>query len=229
MKSAIILCSGGIDSVTTAYYVKKKLKYRRITILFFDYGQKSLKIERKCAKNCASNLGAKFIEIKLKWLGKISSSLMNKSGKINKIKNLKNTKKESERFYVPCRNTLFLAYTLALADSIFIKNGRKNDIFIGFKCEGKESYPDTTPEYLREINRLAAIGCSSNFKILAPLIKRDKEDIILLGKKFGIDFKDTFSCYSPIKGKHCGFCLACQLRKAGFYWAGEMDNAEYQN
>ena len=56
MKNAIILCSGGIDSVTTAYYVRKKLGYKKITILFFNYNQRTMKQERNASKKCAKNI-----------------------------------------------------------------------------------------------------------------------------------------------------------------------------
>ena len=220
MENALVLCSGGLDSVTTAYYVKKKLEYDSIKILFFNYGQRNLKGEEKCARECAFNLNSEFIKVDLNWLGEISSSLLNSGKKAKKIKreDLKNTKKESENWYVPCRNSIFLVYALALADSIFIKFGKIADIFVGFKCEGKESYPDTTEEFVSAFNKLAKIGCSGKFKIFSPLIEKDKEDIILLGKRLGVDFRKTFSCYVGPK-KQCGSCLACKLRQEGFYWA----------
>ena len=229
MNNAIILCSGGIDSVTTAFYVKKRLSYDKIIVLFFNYGQHSINPERKASKNCAEKLNAKFIEIKLEELGKISNSLINKDGKIKELKReeLKNTKEESEKYYVPCRNTIFLSNALAYAEGLFIKNQEEIDIFVGFKCEGKESYPDTTKEYVDIINKLSEISCNGKFKIIAPLIEKDKEDIIILGKELGIDFKNTFSCYVG-KEKHCGKCLACMLRKEGFYWSNVQDETEYR-
>jgi len=223
MENALILCSGGLDSVVTSYYAKS-LGYKKIKILFFNYKQKSLKAERKKSKLCAKKLNAKFIEIKLKWLSQISHSLINKPGKISKIKNLKDTKKESDKYYVPCRNTIFLSYALALAESLYFKEKEKYDIFVGFKNEGKESYPDTTKEFVSSINQLSKTA-TAGFKLIAPLIEKDKEDIILLGKKLGVDFKETHSCY--LKNKHCGKCLACELRKAGFYWSGEKDVTRY--
>ena len=228
-KNAIVLCSGGLDSVVTAHYVKNKLDYKGIKILFFDYGQKSLKQERNCSKWCAKKLNAEFIEINLKWLGKVSNSLINKSGEIKKLgkSDLKNTKKESKKYYVPCRNTMFLVYALTIAESLWVKNKEKNDIFVGFKCEGKESYPDTTEEFINEINRLGKIGCSTKFELKAPLIKKDKDDIVNLGKKLGVKMEKTFSCYAQINGKHCGHCLACMLRKQGFYWANVKDKTKY--
>ena len=227
MKRAMVLCSGGIDSVTTAYYVKRR-GYKQIKILFFDYGQKSLKAERNCSKKTAKDLGAEFIEIKLKWLARISDSLINKKGVGKKLSrsDLKDTKKESAKYYVPCRNSVFLVHALALAESLYIKEKKIYDIFVGFKNEGKESYPDTTPEFVKSMNKLAEISCSVKFRLIAPLIEKDKEDIILLGKKMGIDFRNTHSCY--LKNVHCGKCLACMLRKEGFYWVNMRDPTEYK-
>ena len=227
-KSAIILCSGGLDSVITANYAKNKLGYDRISILLFNYGQKSLVNERKFSKNCARNIKAEFKEIDIKDLGEMSTSLINKEGSARKMskKDLKDTKRENEKWYVPCRNLVFLSYALAYAESLYIKDKIKSEIFVGFKCEGKESYPDTTKKFIDKLNDVAKIGCSYPIKIKAPLIKMDKEDIVILGERLGVDFRKTFSCYLG-KNKHCGECLSCQLRKAGFYWSGIADTSSY--
>lgn len=230
MKNALVLCSGGLDSVTTAYFVKKKLRYDKIKILFFNYKQRNLDAERKCSMKCASDLGGEFLEIPLEWLGNISTSLLNSNEGAEKLKkeNLKDTKKESDKWYVPCRNTLFLVHALALAESLKIKEKERYDIFTGFKCEGKESYPDTTKEFVEEMNKLSSISCTEDISIIAPLIEKDKEDIVLLGKELGVDFRKTFSCYTGEK-IHCGTCLACRLRQEGFYWANVKDETEYKN
>ena len=87
MKQAIILCSGGMDSVVTSNYVRKKLKnkYGRIIVLFFDYGQRTLLWERKASKKCALDIHAEFKEIKLNELKKISTSLINSNKKARKV------------------------------------------------------------------------------------------------------------------------------------------------
>ncbi len=232
MKNAIVLCSGGLDSSATAYYVKKKLKYKKMIILFFDYKQRTLKQERKASKNIAKKLGAEFKEIKLNEIAKISTSLINKSEKVRKIKRkeLKDTEKESLKYYVPCRNIVFLTYALALAESLQIKNKEIFDIFTGFKCEGREAYPDTTLEFVKEINKLKKTATGIKGKIIAPLIKKDKEDIAVLGKKLGVKMEDTYSCYIGTKNKreHCGTCLACRLRQEAFYWANIKDKTKYK-
>lgn len=226
MRNAIILCSGGLDSTVTAHLVRKRSYYDKLTILFFNYGQKALNAERQASKKCSSHINAEFKEISLPELSKLSTSLINKPGKVKEIKDLRDTKEESTKWYVPCRNTIFLNYALALAESEFIKSKIPSDIFVGFKCEGKESYPDTTPEFVEKMNNLARISCAYPFRVIAPLIKMDKEDIVLLGTKLDVPLSATFSCYVG-KSFHCGKCLACKLRKAGFYWANIKDSTKY--
>ena len=229
MKKAIVLCSGGLDSVVTAYYVKNKLNYSKITLLFFNYGQKSLLAERKSVKLAAKRLKAKFIEVKLNWLNKISDSLINAKGRVTKQtrKNLKDTSKEGGKWYVPARNLVFITNALSLADAEYVKNGSKNEVFVGFKNEGGENFPDTSPEFVNEINQLSKISTEGKFKIIAPLIKKDKEDIVLLGNKLDVDLANTFTCYTNNK-IHCGVCLACRLRQEGFYWANVKDPTKYK-
>lgn len=226
MRKAIILCSGGLDSTVTAHLIKKKYNYDKMAVLFFNYSQKSLKAERKASKCCAKSINADFIEISLQELGKLSSSLINQPGRLEKIKTLKDTKEESQKWYVPCRNTIFLSYALALAESEYLKSKVPSDIFVGFKCEGGEHYPDTTPGYLKQMNALSRISCAYPFRIIAPLIKMDKEDIIQLGISLKVPLDKTFSCYVG-NSIHCGRCLACKLRKAGFHWADIKDTTKY--
>jgi 7-cyano-7-deazaguanine synthase len=228
MKNAIILCSGGLDSITTAFYAKKVLKYDKLKILFFDYGQRNISGEKKCAEKCANNLGGEFIEIGLKDLGKISTSLLNSSRKHNKLSrnDLQDTRKENKIWYVPARNIVFLSNALAVAESLLFRFDEKFDIFVGFKCEGREHFPDATKEFIDIFCRLSENSTEGKFKILAPLIEKDKEDIVKLAKELGVNFEETFSCYVG-KEKHCGTCLACVLRKEGFYWAGINDPTNY--
>jgi len=225
-KNAIILCSGGLDSSVTAHLVKKKLKYNSIIILFFNYGQNSLLAERKCAKKCALAVKAKFQETVLD-LSYLKSSLTS-SIAIKEGINLSDTKKESDKWYLPSRNLIFLAYAISFSESLFLKEKRKYDIFAGFKCEGNEPFPDASILFVKKMNSLASQIAQNKPRIIAPLIKKDKEDIILLGKNLGINFKNTFSCYAS-SSKHCGVCLACRLRKAGFYWSGVKDPTKYKS
>lgn len=226
MKKAIVLCSGGLDSVVTAHYVKKKLDFSELTLLFFDYGQRSLAKEREMVAGCAKELDAEFLEIRLDPLRELSHSLITVEKEFNETKNLSDTKEESANWYVPCRNLVFLSFAISLAESRFLEDGFSREIFTGFKNDGKETFPDASPVFVADMNRVAQCA-KGDVTISVPLIEKDKEDIVLLGKEFGVDFTRTFSCYVG-KEKHCGKCLACKLRQQGFHWANVDDPSDYE-
>jgi len=229
MKNAIILCSGGLDSATTSYYAKKTLNYQNIIILFFNYQQRTITKEREASQKIAKQLGAEFKEINLKELSTISTSLINSKEQVKQVrrKELKDTKEESDKYYVPCRNTIFLTYALALSESLQLKKKGTWDIFTGFKSEGKETYPDTTKAFVKKINELRKTSTSVDGEIKAPLIEKDKDEIITLAQKLGVKLEDTYSCYANDK-MHCGVCLACRLRQEAFYWANIPDKTKYK-
>ena len=191
MKEILILCSGGIDSTTLSYYIKNKFPKEKLTFLFFNYSQPQYKAERYSSNYHSKILKAKFVEINLPALANISKEYQ-KLIPLQKSNNLKNTKKESDYWYVPLRNTIFLAHALAYAELIHKKTNKKPIIYIGFKSEGKEPFPDTTKTYLNLINKLSKTA-SNNFKIEAPFINKDKEDIIFLAKKLNIELEKTLA------------------------------------
>lgn len=228
MKNAIILASGGLDSSVLVNYVKEKQK-RKIILLFFDYGQRCLNEELFCVKLLAKKLKAKLKIIEMRWLGRISTSLINKGG---------GGKEEIIKWYVPFRNSVFIIAALAHAESEFINKKKKSDVYLGIKYEGELSFNDTKPEFLRDINNLAKHAQKGNFKILAPFINKDKEEIIEMGKEIGVKFEDTYSCYLgrgfvrmnnkkiPV---HCGKCAGCLARKKGFNFCHVKDFSLYKN
>jgi len=237
MKNALILLSGGLDSATTLYYVKNKLKPKKIICLFIDYGQLALKEEEYCSRNLSKKIKAKFKKINLKWLGDISQSLTNKKGKIPKTdpRNIVKEKKQLLRWWVPSRNTIFLAAALAHAESKFLSKKEKYEIYIGLKHEGKVPMKDTTKEFIQEFNKLAIHSTHhGKYKIIAPLIDLDKDEIVKLAHSLNVPIESTYSCYIGskfIKNKliHCGTCSNCIQRKQAFYWANIKDPTSYKN
>lgn len=231
MKNAIIVISGGLDSTVTAYYVRDILKYNKLKFLFFDYGQRALKEEEFCAKKIANKLDAEFKKVKLDWLGEISTAMLNKEGDFKET-----TEKDLERkedlliWWVPCRNSIFLINALAFAESKFLKNKERYDIIIGLKNEGEAYFKDTTKKFIKKFQELSEEATNDGgYKIIAPLIRLNKPEVIKLGEKLKVPFESTYSCY--IGGSknliHCGECLNCMLRKKGFYWAGIEDPTKY--
>jgi len=227
-QQAIILASGGLDSFVVAHYVKNLGK--EIKLLFFDYNQKSFNEEKFCVQKLAKQLKAELKIIDITWLGKISTSLINK--------NKKTGKDEIINWYVPCRNTIFISSALAYAESDFLSKKIKSNIYSGIKYEGELCFKDTTPKFLKKINELTKVCVQKgNYKIIAPFINKDKENIIELANNLKINLQDTYSCYigkgfKKLNNKkipiHCGKCAGCLARKKGFKFSNVKDISIYE-
>jgi 7-cyano-7-deazaguanine synthase len=219
LKKAVVLLSGGLDSATTlAYAVSKGFDCHAIT---FDYGQRH-KVEIKAAKKVAKALGAtRHLVIKID-LRKFGGSALTSEIPVPKGRSAKKIGKGIPATYVPARNTVFLSLALALAEA-----AGAHDIFIGVNALDYSGYPDCRPEFIRAFEKAANLGTKAGaegekFKIHAPLIKMTKAEIVKLGRKLGVDFDMTHSCYDPSPdGTPCGKCDSCLLREKGFKEAGE--------
>jgi 7-cyano-7-deazaguanine synthase len=222
-QKAVILLSGGLDSATVlAYALKKGFECHALS---FSYGQRH-SIELKAAKKVAKKLGAAqhfIVNIDLrKWGG---SALTSSGLKVPKT----GVKKGIPVTYVPARNTIFLSFAVAWAETIGAR-----DIFIGVNSLDYSGYPDCRPQFIRAFAKCANLGTKATdegwkFKIHAPLQKLTKAEIIKLGTKLGLDYSITHSCYDPDpKGRACGRCDSCRLRKKGFQEAGIKDPTVYK-
>jgi 7-cyano-7-deazaguanine synthase len=213
-KKAIVLLSGGLDSATTlAYALSKGFECHAIT---FDYGQRH-KVEIKAAKKVAKELGAsKHLVIKID-LRKFGGSALTSDTPVPKGRSAKKIGEGIPVTYVPARNTVFLSLALAFAEAAGAR-----DIFIGVNALDYSGYPDCRPEFIRAFEKTANLGTKAGvegerFKIHAPLIKLSKAEIVRLGRKLGVDFEMTHSCYDPAPdGTPCGRCDSCLLREKGF-------------
>jgi 7-cyano-7-deazaguanine synthase len=130
--------------------------------------------------------------------------------------------------YVPARNTIFLSFALAWAETL-----GSTDIFIGVNAVDYSGYPDCRPEYIEAYEKMANLATKSSvegqkIKIHTPLIDLTKSEIIQLGIRLGVDYSQTITCYDPsTTGEACGRCDSCQLRLKGFKEAGVADPAHY--
>jgi 7-cyano-7-deazaguanine synthase len=127
--------------------------------------------------------------------------------------------------YVPARNTVFLSFALAWAETL-----GASDIFVGVNALDYSGYPDCRPEYIAAFEALARLATkagvegSQRLKIHAPLMHWNKARIIQEGLALGVDYALTSSCYDPANdGRPCGECDACALRAKGFAEAGLAD------
>ncbi|ODS41818.1 MAG: 7-cyano-7-deazaguanine synthase QueC [Candidatus Altiarchaeales archaeon IMC4] len=221
---AVCLISGGIDSAVTAAIAKSR--GFAVHALTFDYGQRHKK-EIECAKSIAKWLGAnhKIIRIDLAQLGgsALTSDIEIETGKTpDEIKS-----SPIPATYVPARNTIFLSFALAYAETI-----GADVVFIGANAVDYSGYPDCRPEYIEAFQRMADLATKravegAPIKIEAPILNLDKAQIIKKGKEMGVPFEKTWSCYKGGK-KACGVCASCVLRLDGFKRAGVGDGVEYE-
>jgi 7-cyano-7-deazaguanine synthase len=66
-------------------------------------------------------------------------------------------------------------------------------------------------------------------RIRTPLLDLSKAEIVRRGTVLGVDFSATVSCYqADERGRACGRCDSCRLRRAGFEDAGLPDPTAYR-
>lgn len=226
MKPAIVLLSGGVDS-TTAMAIAKAKGFE-LYALSFDYGQRH-GVELESARRNAKKYDVKkhlVINFDMREIGgsaltsdmEVPKERLNKDAEINVI----------PVTYVPARNTIFLSFALAWAETI-----NSEDIFIGVNAVDYSGYPDCRPEYIKAYEDMANLATKASvegkarFKIRTPLINLTKSEIIKKGTGLGVDYSLTWSCYDPVP-KHgqyvpCLRCDSCLLRARGFEEAGIKD------
>ena len=238
-RSAIMMISGGVDSVTTAYYVAKELKPMNMLLVFADYKQRTYQYEEFCIEKISERLAVPLKKIDLKWLGDISTSVLTHPEKEigeTRHEDLWDADKARQRilkWWDPCRNALLLLVGLSHAESFYISKGERYNVYIGIRRETPVAMKDNTPEFLAEMNRLAEQATHhGGYEISAPLITYDKDKVVELGERLGVPWEYTYSCYAghsfrEVDGRklpvHCGRCSNCGRRKLAFKEAGITD------
>jgi 7-cyano-7-deazaguanine synthase len=226
MKEAVVLVSGGIDSVTTMAIARAD--GFGIYALSFNYGQRHA-VELDKARIASEELGARkhlVLDIDLKAIG---GSALTAMIDVPRDRGNAEMSRTIPVTYVPARNTIFLSCALAWAEVLGVF-----DIFIGVNALDYSGYPDCRPEYIAAFEGMANLALKATVEgagkiaIHAPLLHLTKADIIRRGIELGVDYSLTHSCYDPgPDGKACGRCDSCLLRLKGFREAGARDPIAY--
>ena len=203
MSKAVILLSGGLDSLVALGYTKEK--YGIELALTFDYGQKSAKQEIETSKRIAEYYNIKHKVIKLDWLKEITHTSLVSDDEIP-TDNL-GTKESASNVWVPNRNGLFLNIAASFADSF----GYDYILFGANKDEG-QTFSDNTEEFREQISKVFESSTLKKPKVVAPLINCSKDDIVRIAMENSIPLELVRSCYSS-KPKHCGVCESCRHLK----------------
>lgn len=217
MKDSVIVVSGGMDSITLLYDKKEEIALA----VTFDYGSKHNAREIAWAKVHCGRLGIRHIVIKLDFMQKyFTSSLLEGGDEIPEghyaDENMKST-------VVPFRNGIMLSVAAGIAES-----NRLKKILIANHGGDHTIYPDCRPEFIGAMDRAIANGTYEDVRIDAPYTNITKADIAKIGKRLGIDYSETWSCYKGGE-RHCGKCGTCIERKEAMALAGIDDRTEYES
>jgi len=225
-KNAVVLLSGGLDSTTISAIAKEQ--GFDIYALSFSYGQRH-NAELEASARVAKAVGVKrhvVSEIDLRAFG---GSALTDDIDVPKGREVAEMESGIPVTYVPARNTIFLSFALAFAETV-----GSQDIFIGVNALDYSGYPDCRPEYIAAFETMANLATRAGVEgtqrltIHAPLMHLTKAGIIKRGMELGVDYSMTTSCYDPDpSGAACGQCDACQLRLKGFAEAGSVDPIAY--
>ena len=225
MKRAVCLLSGGLDS-STCLAVAKHEGYECFA-LSFNYGQRHHH-ELAAAGRVAAAEGVvhRTLQFDLRQFG---GSALTAEIDVPKHGSTAEIGDGIPVTYVPARNTIFLSFALAWAETL-----GANDIFLGVNALDYSGYPDCRPEYVEAFTKLANLSTKAGVEgarmtIHTPLIALTKAGIVQLGASLGVDFSLTHSCYDPdAEGRSCGHCDSCLLRLKGFAEAGLRDPLVYR-
>lgn len=215
---ALIVTSGGIDSVTAAY-IAKKMDRKDVLLLHFDYGQRSEMRERAAVEYVTRDLGVPMEVIDISQVGQWGNSPLTDP---NLILPLGMRSVESTLCWVPARNLLMLSYAASLAEARGY--GR---IYYGNNLEEEATgYSDNDVEFIYLMNEVLDYGTLGGIKIVRALARLMKIEIITLGAYLGVPYDKTWSCDEGFE-KPCGICGCCTTRRYAFLRAGIPDGQEY--
>lgn len=222
MEKAIVLMSGGMDSLVCAgIAVEKK---HQVSFLHMNYGQKTSARERQSVEKIADFFhiapnDRKVID--MTFLSQIGgSSLTDDSISVKTYQGDSNVIPDS---YVPFRNSIILSLAVSWAEVVGASR-----LYIGANHEDSPGYPDCRPSYYEAFNKVIKEGTKAgNIEIFTPVISMKKRDIVLKGQELKVPFALSWSCYKS-SDKACGQCDSCALRLRGFKEAGINDPIDYQ-
>lgn len=214
----VVICSGGMDSVTLAYKVAKE--HELLALISFDYGQRHKK-ELGFAQKCAGALG---VPHKIIDISHIGAMLTGSSLTDNVAVPDGHYAQETMRItVVPNRNAIMLTIAYGVAASM-----KADAVGAAVHSGDHFIYPDCRPEFVKNFDAMqkCALEGVQDISLYTPFLGMDKGGIAAEGARLGVPYADTWSCY---KGEeiHCGRCGTCVERREAFHLSGVADPRTY--
>ncbi|MBA4135830.1 MAG: 7-cyano-7-deazaguanine synthase QueC [Opitutus sp.] len=216
--NVVVLCSGGMDSVTALHWARREHVVR--AVLSFDYGAKHNHCEIPFAAAHARQVGAPHHVVPLPFIGEHFTSDLLKSG--GDIPEGHYADENMKRTVVPFRNGIMLAVAGGFAESV-----GADGLVIAAHGGDHAIYPDCREDFMRAMGDALRLGTYAGIQLLRPFIALSKGQIAAEGGRLGVDFAQTWSCY---KGGeiHCGKCGTCVERREAFQQAALVDPTRYE-
>ncbi len=216
--NALLICSGGFDSVTLAY--RLHAENRLAALLCFDYGQRHKK-EIHAARLCAQQLDVPFILLDISSIGRqLSGSALTDDIEVPHGAYSADT---MQLTVVPNRNAIMLAIAFGVAAA------RQLDT-VAIAVHGGDHfvYADCRPEFIDAMAAMQqlALADQSAVQLFAPYVKADKTAIARDAARYDVPVADTWSCYEGGE-LHCGRCGTCLERIEALKLAGVTDPTRY--
>ncbi len=214
----LVICSGGLDSVTLAY--KVAAENALAGLISFDYGQRHRK-ELDFAARAAEALGVGHDVIDMRAIGRsLSGSALTDEIDVPEG----HYEEESMRItVVPNRNAIMLAVAFGIAAA-------RGAEAVGAAVHGGDHfiYPDCRPDFVEAFQAMQdrALDGVAKVRLYTPFVHLPKSAIVTEGARHGTPFAETWSCYKG-GAVHCGRCGTCVERREAFAIAGIADPTEY--
>lgn len=217
---AVVSVSGGMDSAVTAALAARE---HRLAFLHANYGQRTEAQELRCFHALAQHFAAEArLVVDFSDLRQIGgSSLTDASLPVREGEPVEGVIPTS---YVPFRNAHLLSAATSWAEVLGARF-----LYVGAVWEDSSGYPDCRPEFYRAFEEAIRLGTrpETDLRIVTPVIRMSKAEIVRTGVELKVPFEKTWSCYQS-GGRACGRCESCRLRLAGFRQAGVADPIPYE-
>jgi 7-cyano-7-deazaguanine synthase len=216
----LVICSGGLDSVTLAH--KVAAEQTLIRLVSFDYGQRHRK-ELASAQACAARLGVPHGIVDISAVGPLRTGSALTSGEpVPEGHYAEDTMRVT---VVPNRNAIMLAIAFGVAAA-----GQAEAVAAAVHGGDHFIYPDCRPDFVESFESMQrhVLEGLASINLYTPFVRQSKADIVREGDWLSVPYAEAWSCYQGGE-RHCGRCGTCVERREAFHLAGVEDPTLYED